>query len=81
MDAVKRLADSPLFQSRWDRYARNRLAYPLSAVEVLNAICDLIGPILEAIVEEKEAFGVWIPSLQRYVSAATGDGDPPAGRC
>lgn len=67
---VRRLADSPSFQSRWDRFARDRLTNSLDLVEVMSSIYALIGPVFDAILDEREAFGVWTPSLQRYTTAS-----------
>jgi len=60
---LQRLADSSLLQSRWTRFARDRLPEPLGFAQVLSTICALVCPVVNAIVQEREIFGVWIPSL------------------
>lgn len=76
---VRHLADSPSFQSKWERFERDRLTHPLGLGEVMNSVCALIGPIFEAIVDEREAFGMWDQTLQRYTTAgdASGSGKVP----
>jgi len=63
---LKQLGDSSLIKSRWERFEHNRLNEPLSLDVAIRSICALVSPVFDAIVNEREVFGVWDPALQQY---------------
>ena len=63
---VRQLANSPIIRSRWERFVTERLSQHLPLDSIVETICALIEPVLTAIIEESEAFGIWDPNLHRY---------------